>query len=273
MSEGLSAPEKQLMVELAVGLAQRMPAIKGGPGAGYPEPEYFWHYAASHLETACSVLWGLGVAEAAYGGDEPLQHLEYAEAVPAITNLKGFPPNFRVLSPHDIRIALEKGLPETSPSLDEMLSAYIGLVCEYGPEDRRLEPDRGPFYPPAQCRLEIEALERLGYIETNGQEARWTDKIAPAMQAAWLWDEEGRSRQAVEEERIARESATALAAISGFTRWRLRRAARRKSELDFAVFLRDRCGGLFLSKNADGSRRLDSSVALLKSVYRTLRQP
>lgn len=154
-----------------------------------------------------------------------------------------------------------------------MLSAYIGMVCEYGPEDRRLSPEREPFYAPAQCRLEIEALERLGYIEAQGQEACWTDKIAPAMQAAWLWDEMGRSRQAVEEERLAKESAAALAAVSAFTRWRLRRAARRKSELDFAILLRDRFGGLFWTKNPDGSRRPDSSVALVQAVYRALRQP
>jgi hypothetical protein len=219
------------------------------------------------------VLWSLGVAEAAYGGDEPLQHLEYSDAVPAIINLRGFPGYFRVLSPDDIRIALEKGLPETSPSLDEMLSAYIGMVCEYGPEDRRLSPEREPFYPPAQCWLEIETLERLGYIETQGREACWTDKITPAMRAAWLWDETGRSRQAVEEERLAKETAAALAAVPAFTRWRLRRAARRKSELDFATFLRDRFNGLCWTKNPDGRLRPDSSVTLLKAVYRELRKP
>lgn len=272
MSQDLSPPEMQLMVELAVGIARRLATTVGGPEAGYPEPGYVWHGASSDFENGCAVLWHLGAAQAAYGGDQPIKNLRHDDAVPAVTRKRGFPPYFRPLAPDEVRATLGQGLPDDSPSLEEMLSAYIGLVCDYGAEGSKLSSERDPFLPPEQFRREIEALERLGYLERRGREVLWTDKMAPTMQAAWLWQEDGRSRHSVEEEALEQECAAALAATPAFTKWRLRRAARRSSELDFATILRDRFGGLYWTKNPDGSPRPSSSVALLKAVRRALRQ-
>ncbi|CAN0383809.1 unnamed protein product, partial [Ectocarpus sp. 13 AM-2016] len=228
-----------LITELAVGIARRLSVILAGPEADRPEPGYFWHFYTSDFERGCDVLWRLGVARAAYGNDPQLRNLTCNEAA----GEKSFPPYFRFFSADDIRAALAQEPPEASPELEEVLAAYVGVSCDYGPEDSTLSSKRLPFWPKTQYRAELEALERLGYVKTCGSEMAWTDKMAPTMQATYRWQDGGQSREEAEEEALAEECVAVLAATPRFTRWRLRRAAQRHSELAFATILRDRYDG------------------------------
>ncbi len=272
MAQTLSPDEKHLITELAVGIARRLSVILADFETGLPEREYFWHGAESPFEAGCEVLWRLGVARAAYGGDKPVKELDCRSDAQSVAEIRSFPPYFRFMEASEIRSQLAKNFPDKPPLLKEVLVAYVPLFCEYGPEDTAMSCDREPFYAPSQCAREVDALVRQGYMEQRGPEVHWTDKVGPVMQAAYLWQEDGLSRRTAHKTALEKECAAALAATSGFTKWRLRRAARRCSELDFATLLRDRFNGLYWTKNPDSTPRPGSSVALLKAVYRALRK-
>ncbi len=49
---------------------------------------------------------------------------------------------------------------------------------------------RAPFDAEDICVREVDALVRTGYMIRSGADVIWTDKIAKAMRAAYLWDED-----------------------------------------------------------------------------------
>ena len=115
-------------------------------------------------------------------------------------------------------------------------------------------------------------MARLDYVERRGMEVVWTDKIAPAMRAAYLWTDDGQSSQAVEEAAFATECSDLLAQTPEITKRRLALEAARLSELDFVLLLRDQFDGLYLKTNPDGSLRAQTTdVRVVKAVYRALK--
>jgi len=92
------------------------------------------------------------------------------------------------------------------------------------------------------------------------------------MQSAYLWSADGQSIGALEEAALEDECRVALSLTSEHTKRLLTIEAKRLSELDFALLLRDRFDGLYLRKNPDGTlRSRPGDVRLLKAVYRSLR--
>jgi hypothetical protein len=86
----------------------------------------------SDFETGCNVLWRLGVAHAAYGPEPGRKGL----TVQTIVNENIFPPHFKFFPPAEISGLFSGDPPASSPSLREVLCAYLRVACDYGPQDR-----------------------------------------------------------------------------------------------------------------------------------------
>jgi len=269
----LTLPERLLVAELTIGVARRLHAILGPKANGaYKESDVVFHGFASDFEDCCDVLWRLGVARASDGELTNLTFQAFKNLDPAGRKTKMGPTLFSFLEPEDIRNALFSELLETSPKIDELLSSYLRIACGYDLDGSILSTKREPFVPQNEFKSEIDALERSGYVERLGPAMIWTDKIAPAMQAAYFWNADVQSLAAVNEVNHTAECLAALDLTPEHTKRLLEIEAKRLSELDFAKLLRDRFDGLFWSKNPDGSARPSpSNATLVKSVYRTLR--
>lgn len=103
--------------------------------------------------------------------------------------------------PHFLTVAIENG----DPRLAGMLDAFVGIACRYD----GLSDERSLFRPPVTYLKAMWALARSGYAERVGDQYRWTNLIAPAMRAAFLWDEELQSYSALsrDEEEAEAEAA------------------------------------------------------------------
>ena len=171
MVEIWTLSERHLVTELAVGLARRVNLIlRASRDDNRIGQDYIFHGYASDFERGCDMLWRLGVAHAAYGPDPgrkglPFHHIE-----------KAFPPYFKLFSPSEIRCRLSAGSPATSPSLHELLHAYLRVACDYGPLGSFLSSRREPFTPQQEYAREIDALESLGYVERHGSTVLWTKR-------------------------------------------------------------------------------------------------
>lgn len=263
-----SLPERHLATELAVGLARRLNAILGGSTDAVPAPGYVFHHFTTDFEDACDVLWGLGVAYAAYGSDPDKRELAVGHGL----EVDSSPCYFRFFSEADIRSRLSDARNPPSVSLQEILESYIAIACGYGVNQTQLSCSRGPFAPQSEYAKEIEALARLGYVERRGLEVAWRDKIGEAMENALLWQADGQTRREVEEAALAVDCAAVLAATPELLRNRLRKEAKRLSMLDFVHLLGTRYEGLYLKTNPDGSDRVpEGDGRILMEVYKALR--
>ncbi len=78
--------------------------------------------------------------------------------------------------------------PERAPTLDEVLTGFIGMA-RYG----FLSTSRAPFVPKPEYLPVLQLLAEAGYLGRIGDKFRWTDKAAPAMRAGYHWDENDQS--------------------------------------------------------------------------------
>lgn len=74
--------------------------------------------------------------------------------------------------------------------LPVLLAAFLGLFVDHTGE---LSDRHAPFSSPDHLMPAMSMLVRTGYASKVGKQFRWTQKITPAMQAAWIWDENGAS--------------------------------------------------------------------------------
>src|SRR5262245_11133300 len=75
--------------------------------------------------------------------------------------------------------------PERLPTIDQALAGVIGVA--------RLATGRAAFVPAPEYLPLLQLLAEHGYAGRVGDKFRWTDKAAPAMQAAYLWDDNDQS--------------------------------------------------------------------------------
>jgi hypothetical protein len=262
-----SLPERHLMAELAVGIARRLNDILGPAGEGdHVGPGYVHHLGSSAFEYGCSVLWRLGLAYGAYGPEPDRKDL----TVQTIADAKRQPYYFRFLSPHEIRRALLENPIDPSVPIDWVLTGYLGVACDYKPPT--LPSERIPFVPALEYLREIDALANLGFVDHVPPQASWTDKVSIAMQSAFLWNADGQSTVTIARNGLREECDAVLNSMPEFTKRRLAQEAKRLSELDFVMLLRDNYDGLYFKKNPDGTpRERSGNVELLKAIYRALR--
>ena len=179
--------ERQLIIELAVGLARHIVDTCPPSDAEQVGPGYVFHMYSSAWVNGCDVLWRLGVAHAAYGPEPHRQGM----TVQTVVYESLWPRYFRFFPETEIRDALSSDIPGTAPDLDEILSGYVGMKCQYG--YAVLTETRDPIDAEELCVSEVDALILTGYMIRSGNSVIWTDKIAKAMRAAHLWDEDNRA--------------------------------------------------------------------------------
>ena len=71
------------------------------------------------------------------------------------------------------------------PRVAEVVEAFVTIACGYG--DDILPDERDWFDPPARYRVAMHWLARCGYAERRDDRFRWSDLVAPAMQACHGW--------------------------------------------------------------------------------------
>ncbi|MFK7814934.1 MAG: hypothetical protein AB8B92_01220 [Gammaproteobacteria bacterium] len=248
MSQNWSLPERKLVSELCVGMARNMSDV-----LTIAEGEYYWHMATSCFEKGCNILWKLGVAVGATESGEAdiTFQEEIAEQV--------FPSRYKFLSPNEIRSKILDGVyPASLTTTEEIISSYLGVVCDYGPNELLLSASRAEFKPQEVYLKEIDALVNMGYLERHGSNVMWTDKISIAMKNNYFWDEGGSSSD-LQQENIEQECIRLLDQIPEHTKLVLAKEAKQLSQLKFMLLLHDQFNGLFMSKNPDGSKRSDIS--------------
>ena len=101
---------------------------------------------------------------------------------------------FRIFDTDTIRKALSRELPESSPPLDEILWRFIYVAGDLARDGRDIRTSRDWFVPKRECTREVQALERLGYIERSGENVRWTEKAATTMNDAIQREDPTRAR-------------------------------------------------------------------------------
>jgi hypothetical protein len=207
---------KQLLAELAVEIAQSLKNVLAhGDLSQYALPDYFEHSYSGDFTVGCDALWDLNCGVAGYGIKSPYNELSYEafrDLQMSAPNKYIRPPYFRVDAPDVIRKKILEDL-EGDPSrfMTNTLSAYVA-IDGFGGNDQ-LSVSRDPFVPPARCRPMLRLLAEHGYVENIGEHYIWTNKIAPAMQLAYFWSDDGQSLGDVEDARLENEARAAWEAM------------------------------------------------------------
>lgn len=269
--------ERQLIAELAVGIARMVESVMGKTHDNDPVgPGCVWHGAQSAFETGCDVLWRLGVAHGAKPPESRRSRLKRRRnqsTHETIVEGEAFPTFFRFLPASEIRDLLagteqpESLIRETSrpiPSRDEVLPAYVGLACYYGSLSRSQER----FTPEQEFAREVDALVSSGYMERRGLTVIWTDKITLAMYEAYIWMDEPPPDAP---ESYWDDVKAVLETMPEDVKTLLAPEAKRLSEIDFTAFLRDQFDEIYWRKYLDGTPRPRSNSNLSKAVYHFLR--
>ena len=188
----LSENEKALYAELVVQIAFRMCDSSYFTEGRLPceeRPDFLGcviqRGATSCLEAGCGVLYGIGALQ-------PLNmDLTPREEEPQLAHCYRLKVGAVGLSEH-----VAGALPASAPSLSEVIEAFLALICgySYGVHSRR-----EAFAVPPVFERAFDLFERCGYVERDGDEVKWTDKIAPEMRAACEWTEDLVSWEEVED--------------------------------------------------------------------------
>lgn len=174
--------ERKFVAELTVRIAERLFCILREPYQNDRNSDFISHMFSSDFENGCDTLWKLGVASG-FIGDEQGLFITDAE------DKSRFFAAYRFLPEVEIREAiLETETSEHYPSIEEIVRAYISLTAEYGSHGSALCSSRESFHPQDEYAREIEVLVEHGYMARLGNNVIWTDKIAPHMEAAYIWE-------------------------------------------------------------------------------------
>ncbi|WP_213288464.1 hypothetical protein [Bradyrhizobium sp. sGM-13] len=170
--------EGRLCGELAASIARHV-TLHGHKG------EAFYHETTSDREAATVALTKFGLLAPVPRADMPGE-IWYCEH--ALTMDADAMPEY-----------LAGRVGKDDPRFAELLQAWLWVVCDSAsPMSTRREP--------IDC-LEIHrnvarALAETGYLEPVGAQYRWTDKIGPAMVAAYFWNENFESVEEIEQREL-----------------------------------------------------------------------
>lgn len=183
----LGSADGRLCGVLAAAIAHWVtrPAKNAEPGRTGAE---FYHCSMSSFEHATVVLRDLGVLEPLPRADKPNEtwYCEHALTIDA-----------DAMPDH-----LADRIGDGDARLAHVIECFVGLACDVG----EMSDERAAFVPPACFRDAMQALSRAGYADRTGDGYRWTDKIGPAMQANYLWDEKLRSHSTLARDSTAAEA-------------------------------------------------------------------
>jgi hypothetical protein len=182
--------QQQLVTELAVGMTRRLFEI-------FNDYRRFWHFDGStaappadsdaSVSMACNTLWLLGVAHGLHS------EAENYVVVDPVWRKRGYPWRYRLWTETEIRQTLASAeRPLFAPEVDEIIERYLDIACGGTPPPPELQVWQTPITPPEVYHRELIALSKLGYIERNVDGFLWTSKVTSIMQAAQLWDKNGK---------------------------------------------------------------------------------
>ncbi len=252
--------EHRLIIELAASTASHLAAVlqdtSQPPGQGH-----YWHMFDSSFTRPCAVLWQLGVA---FGCGESGRDIPWPE--------RRFPGAFRFLDDRRLRGRLQDRRSLPLIDLDELLGCWLNLA--HGHASPPLPVARHPFEM-TRCAAVMAALTNGGYADRVENRFQWTPRIAPAMEAFWLWEHDG-TPSAEKDDAIAELHASQmLSQADAELVGRLTARAKATGELEFVTWLRDDMDGLFIDFRADGTvspLRGVERIRMLKRVHARLRE-
>lgn len=88
----------------------------------------------------------------------------------------------------EMRDFLRSNPKPSAGSLERALSSFLAIAVDYG----RLQPISAanqPFKVPEGFEKLFQLLIECGYAQRQGDLAQWTEKVAPAMYAAYVWED------------------------------------------------------------------------------------
>lgn len=162
--------EEQLYFELVVHIAVRLYEIHSQSPVSRETTELEGYdiddMALVDFKNACSILMEAGVVD---------QH-------PKFTIYRA---KFNI---PEMRDFLRSNPRPSAESLQSALSCFLAIASDYG----RFHPisiAKEPFKVTDGFEKLFQLLEVCGYAQRKGNFVQWTDKVAPAMYAAYLWED------------------------------------------------------------------------------------
>ena len=178
----------RLCGELAAALAHRVTRREDWmpidtPPAG-TKGALFYHYSQSAFEATAGALTSFGLFAAVRRDDKPGETLFCQHAL--------------TMDAAEMPAHLANSVLDGDDRLSDLLEAFLAVFCEYD-----YLPDRHTFFtPPDYLTSAMSMLARTGYAEKAGDQFRWTEKVGPAMKAAYVWDENSASFSETNEKEI-----------------------------------------------------------------------
>ena len=162
---------------------------------GSPEPlravagSRFWGHFLNSFESACMLLFRLGVAQPIDSEGSPVtddkHRLLYAGSFMLTVDAS------KIAAVVTERVSSD--LIE-SCSFEEVLTTWLECAGHFG----AISSGRERFDADPDVQDLMQALAHAGYATWRGKQFLWTDKIVPMMRSAFFWDESGRSADEVE---------------------------------------------------------------------------
>jgi hypothetical protein len=178
--------EGRLCGELAAAIARYVTTLDGGTNSGR-KGATFYHYSYSAFEAATRALQSFALLAPA--------HAERPDGPQALT-----------MDADDMPDRLGRLVGSNDPRLPKLIEAFVLVACDYG----GLPHTRAPFSCPDAYLEAVRLLERSDYVESVGDQHRWTAKIGPAMRAAVFWNDDDMDRTDLAEAETEREAEEAL---------------------------------------------------------------
>lgn len=181
----LSGNEKALYAELVVQIAVRMGEVRidRSPEEDKPRKDRFdikgriiEHGFLSAFEAGCGVLLKLGAVQPLNTDEMPHEN---PDAWTVIFRMKFDLP--------ELREYLAEPLPESAPSLSDIIKSFLWLTTDYG---YQVSTRRDAFPVPPEFSRAFDLFAQCGYVEQVGGKVKWTGKIAPVMRAIYAWRED-----------------------------------------------------------------------------------
>jgi len=174
-----------LTAELTAAISQFLRHAIGYTADG----EGFLHHGfQGPFDEDCYLLWQLGAASAKI--DAGVFSWQEGVALQA-SDPNVLWPLFRLKEPDRARAIVKTAeLPPEDAVMNRLINAFVASFCEYGMGSKVVPHQRRHFPVPSALMPAFRELSNSGYCELSNDQARWTDKIGPAMVAAHLWEAE-----------------------------------------------------------------------------------
>lgn len=202
----------RLCGELAAALARRVTKVQYKPDWTVIEDvtqagmkgAAFYHHSMSAFEAATVALNSYGLPTPVPRDDLPGETWYCLHAL--------------TVDADEMPDLLANSVVEGDDRLPKLLETFLAIFCGYDDISDR----HALFTPPAHLLAAVSMLARTGYAEKAEDQFRWVEKIAPAMKAAYIWDENSASFSETDEEAVETNAQLAWQTMPEILKKRLR---------------------------------------------------